>query len=430
MKREEIEREFEEIAKKSQPLFNQPVTVSKASSPLGTYIKPKIGEKPILPEFDINIDIISKVTRLLIVHDQLREEIYKYQQEKGYICPSLIIPELRDLSDIEDFKHLLDRLNKLLKDVYSSPESERRGCIERYEIENYNKKHPPIETFFINFNHILQDIHTLSLEILQEYNMIALQYTSKTGIDETKILIFSIGAVRIINIEPYSIPKPIIDFINAFNDEAISSELATYMNVLYIKTDNKYRMDLTLGAAFDHRSLIVYDPDPSIETFDHTYIDGNYSRTLAWKKYLSDFSVHAEKAQIYILNNKLSIEKRKDITKSVSESGKEKELEKGLAWRDSLYKTKVPKENLIDMVMIIYLINWDGVVNHSTRIDIMSVEDEANIIYYYGLYALYNEQKKRYVPRYNIEMQKTIRSAIRDTVGGIEKVLKVLLPGE
>ena len=421
MKREEIEREFEEIAKKSQPLFNQPVTVSKASSPLGTYIKPKIGEKPILPEFDINIDIISKVTRLLIVHDQLREEIYKYQQEKGYICPSLIIPELRDLSDIEDFKYLLDRLNKLLKDVYSSPESERRGCIERYEIENYNKKHPPTETFFINFNNILQDIHTLSLEILQDYNMIALQYTSKTGIDETKILIFNIGSVRIINIEPYNIPKPIIDFVNAFNEEAISSELATYMNILYIKMDNKYRIDLTLGAAFDHRSLIVYDPDPSIDMFDHTYIDGNYSRTSAWKKYLSDFSMAAT-SQIHILNNKLSIEKRKEITKSVSDEG-EKKLERSLAWRDSLYRTKVPKENLIDMVMIIYLINWDGIINHSSKLDIMSVEDEADIIYYYGLYALYNEQKKRYVPRYNVEIQKTVRSAMRDTVRGIENKL-------
>ena len=47
MKREEIEREFEEIAKRSRPLFNQPVTISKASSPLGTYIKPKIGERRI-----------------------------------------------------------------------------------------------------------------------------------------------------------------------------------------------------------------------------------------------------------------------------------------------------------------------------------------------------------------------------------------------
>ncbi len=210
--------------------------------------------------------------------------------------------------------------------------------------------------------------------------------------------------------------------IIAFNEEVNFSGYATYLNVLYMKLDKKYRLDLTLGAAFNHRSLILFDPDQSVGTFEHTYIDGNYTRIVAWKKFLSDFSIEAEKAQIYILNNKLSIEKRKDITKSISEEG-EKEIKGSLAWRDALYRTKVPKEYLTDMVMIVYLINWDGMVNHSSKYDVMSVEDEAQIIYYYGLYALYSEQKKRYVPRYNIEIQKIVRSAIRETVSGIEKVL-------
>ncbi len=407
MKREEIEEQFNQIALQSQHLYNDPVIVTKASSPLGTYIKPKIGEKPILPEFDINIDIISRITRLLIVHDQLREEIYKYQTEKGVICPSLIISELRDFSNIKEFQIIMEELNKLLKGAYSPPYSERIGCLDWVEIDKYNKIHPPTERFLIKFNNILQDIHTLALEILQEYNMMPLQYTTTTGIDETMILYFSVGSVRIINIEPDNIPKPIIDFVNTFNEEVKSTEYATYMNVLYMKIDNKYRLDLTLGAAFDHRSLIIYDPDPSIDYFDHTYIDGNYSRTLAWKKYLSDFSMDAEKTEIHI----------------IKEEKEEKDIKKSLAWRDSLFRTKIPKDYLLDMSLIIYLINWDGIINHSTRYDIMSIEDEANIIYYYGLYALYNESKKRYIVRYNVEIQKIIRAALKDAIGGIEKIL-------
>lgn len=411
MDREEIERKFEDIAKQSQHLFNQQISVSKTSSPLGTYIKPKIGEKPILPLFDINIDIISKVTRLLIVHDQLREEIYKYQKEKGLICPSLIIPELRDLSESKEFQLILDKLNKLLKETYSSPESERRGCIDWVEIDKYNKRHPPTGTFLINLNNILQELHTISLDILHQYNMMPLQYTTTRCIDETKILYFSVGNTRIINIEPYNIPQQLIDFINSFNEEAMSSGYATYINIIYMNIDNKYRLDMTLGAAFGHRSLIVYDPNPEIEMFEHVYIDGNYTRTVAWKKYLSDFSIEPAKAKIHI------IEKTKTITEE------EKELEKSLAWRDSLFRTTVPKDALLDMVMIIYLINWDGIINHSSNRDIMYIEDEANIIYYYGLYALYDTSKKRYIPRFNKEIQNTVRSAIKDTVGGIEKFL-------
>ena len=413
MKREDIEKEFEEIVSRSQHLFNQPIKVEKSSSPLGTYIEPRIAQKPLLPELDINIDLISRVTRLLVAHDYVRESIYRYQREKGILCIT-ITKELQQLSDIEEFKNFLNQLNKFLREAYVDPESEKRGCVYQVDMTNYEEKHP-YKKFLTELNNILQNIHTLALEILQEYDMISAQYTSKTGVDETKILYFSIGNARIINIEPYNIPKLIIDFVNTFNEESIVSELATYMNILYIKNDNKYRMDLTLGAAFDHRSLIIYDPDPSNQFFDHTYIDGNYSRTLAWKRYLSDFSI-AENAHIHI------IEKRKDITKSISEDG-DKEIKKSLAWRDSLYRTKVPKENLTDMAMIVYLINWDGIINHSSRYDIMSAEDEGQIIYYYGLYAIYNEQKKRYVPRYNIEIQKTVRAAIRETVGGIEKVL-------
>ncbi len=90
----------------------------------------------------------------------------------------------------------------------------------------------------------------------------------------------------------------------------------------------------------------------------------------------------------------MSIEKRKEIISEVGCTNKvsagERELEKALAWRDSILKVQIPKEDLLDMVMIIYLINWDGVINHSSIMDIISIEDEANIIYYYGLYALYN----------------------------------------
>ncbi len=89
--------------------------------------------------------------------------------------------------------------------------------------------------------------------------------------------------------------------MNAFNEEVESTGYATYLNILYMKIDSKYRLDLTLGAAFGHRSLIVYDPDPKIEMFEHVYIDGNYTRAVAWKKYLSDFSMEPAKAKIFIL---------------------------------------------------------------------------------------------------------------------------------
>ncbi len=55
MKREDIEKEFEDIVSRSQHLFNQPVKVEKSPSPLGTYIEPRIAQKPLLPELDINI---------------------------------------------------------------------------------------------------------------------------------------------------------------------------------------------------------------------------------------------------------------------------------------------------------------------------------------------------------------------------------------
>lgn len=417
MKREDIEKEFEDIVSRSQHLFNQPIKVEKSASPLGTYIEPRIAQKPLLPELDTNLDLISRVTRLLVAHDYVRESIYRYQQEKGILCIT-IIKELQELSDIEEFKNFLNILNKFLRETYIDPESEKRGCVYQVDITNYEEKHP-YKKFLTELNNILQNIHTLSLEILQEYDMISAQYTSEKGIDETKILYFSIGNARIINVEPYNIPQPLINFINTFNEEVNSSGYATYLNVLYMKLDKKYRLDLTLGAAFNHRSLILFDPDPSVDTFEHTYIDGNYTRVVAWKKYLSDFSPNIEKEPIHKINNKLVIEKRKEITKSISEE----ELEKALAWKDSLFKVQIPKDALLDMVLIIYLINWDGIINHSSRRDIMSIEDEANIIYYYGLYALYNEQKKRYMPRYNAETQNIIRSAIRDTVRGIENFL-------
>ncbi len=415
MDTEDIEKEFEEIVSKSQHLFNRPIKVEKSSSPLGTYIEPRIAQKPLLPELDSNLDLISRVTRLLIAHDNVRENVYRYQQEKGILCIT-IIKELQELSDIEQFKIFLTELTKFLRDAYVDPESEKRGCVYQVDISNYEEKHP-YKKFLIELNNILQNIHTLCLDILQEYDMISAQYTSKIGIDETKILYFGIGSARIINIEPYNIPQPLINFVNAFNEEVNASGYATYLNVLYMKLDKKYRLDLTLGAAFNHRSLILFDPDQLVGTFEHTYIDGNYTRIVAWKKFLSDFGPNIEKEPIYI------IEKRKDITKSISEMGEEKELEKALAWRDSLLKVQIPKEYLSDIVNIIYLINWDGVINHSSRRDIMSIEDEANIIHYYGLYTLYNEQKKRYIPRYNVETQNIIRNAIRDTVRGIENFL-------
>lgn len=52
-----IEKEFEEIAKKSQPLFKKPV-------------KSKDCRKTLLPLLDPNIDLITKLTILLAYHDE------------------------------------------------------------------------------------------------------------------------------------------------------------------------------------------------------------------------------------------------------------------------------------------------------------------------------------------------------------------------
>lgn len=410
MNKEDIEIQFQEIAKKSQPLFEEEVIVSRASSPLGTYITPKtFAKREILPELDINLDIISKVSKLLIVHDIIKEYIFKYQKEKRPILIT-IQKELIDLSVIEEFRKILEELNKLLQDV------ESKTYLYPFDIEKYNREHPDT-TFILELNKILQELHSISLEILQEYNMITETYITKEGIEETKMPYFSIGSVRILNIEPYNITKEIIDFINVFNQEVKKTGYATYLNVLYMNIDKKYRLDFTLGAAFDHRSLIIYDPNITIDTFEHIYVDGNHSRTLAWKKYLSDFSIDVAKAQIY------TIEKRKEITKTVTLEGEEVELERSLAWRDSLFKANIPKDFLLDMVMVIYLINWDGAINYSSKRDIMSPEDEADIIYNYGLAADYDEEKKHYTAIYDRKTQNVIRAAIKDTVQGIEKVL-------
>ena len=50
-------------------------------------------------------------------------------------------------------------------------------------------------------------------------------------------------------------------------------------------------------------------------------------------------------------------------------------------------------------------------------------EDEAEIIHNYGLYAQYDEKEKRYTVKYDRKTQDVIRSAIKDTARGIEKVL-------
>ena len=407
MNTEEIEKEFEQIARQSQPLFKQPIKVSKEISPIGIYVGPTTAAKrPLLPLLDPSLDLISKMTRLLHAHDIVKENIYEYLKEKGVICVAVVIEVLRELSIIEDFKIILDKLNKLLDETYLYPESRTRLCVDNVEINTYNKNHPDTK-FLIELNNIFQKIHSISTDVLSEYNILSRQYVGPKGIDITRILLFNIGDnVRIINIEPYDLPKNIIDFINAFTDEIKKSDYTgTYLNVLYVPIDKKYRLDLTLGAAFAHRSIIIYSSDPSDLYFEHIYADTNYSRTLAWKKYVVDFSEEASKAKIDILE-----EERKP-------------QEKSLAWRYTLMKTRIEKEFLSDMAIIIYLINWDGIINHSIYEDIMEPEDEADIIYNYGLYAEYIEKEKRYTVKYNREIQNIIRNAIRDTVRGIENKL-------
>ena len=70
MKREDIEKEFEEIVSRSQHLFNQPIKVEKSSSPLGTYIEPRIAQKPLLPELDTNIDLTFEISPRPLVADR------------------------------------------------------------------------------------------------------------------------------------------------------------------------------------------------------------------------------------------------------------------------------------------------------------------------------------------------------------------------
>lgn len=126
---------------------------------------------------------------------------------------------------------------------------------------------------------------------------------------------------------------------------------------------------------------------------------------MAWKKYIVDFSEDASKAQI----NFLEEEKKPD--------------EKSLAWRYTLMKVRMEKEFLQDLAIIIYLINWDGIINHSSKFDIMEPEDEAEIIYHYGIYPKYIEKESRYTVKYDKTTQSTIRDAIKDTTRGIEKIL-------
>lgn len=397
---EELEKQFEEIAARSRPLFKAPVEVFKETNPIGTYVRPTTGDrKPLLPLLDPNLELMTKVMRLLFAHDLLKDEIYDYQQEKPTLYIG-IIPELEELSDIAEFKNLLDQLNKLLAGVGG------KNYIYRHDIEEFNKTRDITERFVIQLNNILQRIHDVSSEVLLEYNTVFKTFKDEKGREHTEVLYIRIGkSTRVINVEPYNLPEDIIKFINAFNDEIEKSDYASYLNVIYIPFDKKYRLDLTLGAAFAHRAVIIYDTDTSQKFFEHTYADTNYSRTLAWKKYIVDFSEEASKATINFIE-----ETRKPD-------------EKSLAWRYTLMKVRVEKEFLQDLAIIIYLINWDGVINHSIRYDIMEVEDEADIIYHYGLYAEYIEKEGRYTTKYDKDTQRAIREAIKDTARGIEKVL-------
>lgn len=400
MEAEELEKQFEEIAKRSQPFFKAPVQVFKETNPIGTYVKPTTGDRqPLLPLLDPNLELMTKVMRLLFAHDQLKDDIYDYQKEKNTLYIG-IIPELEELSGIVEFKNLLGQLNKLLAEVGG------KTYIYRHDIDEFNKTRDITERFVIQLNNILQRIHDVSSEVLLGYNTVFKTFKDERGRERTEILYLRIGkSTRVINIEPYNLPENIIKFINAFNEEIEKSGYASYLNVIYIPLDKKYRLDLTLGAAFAHRSVVIYDSDPSQKFFEHIYADTNYSRTLAWKKYIVDFSEEASKATINFIEEK----KEPD--------------EKSLAWRYTLMKVRMEKEFLQDLAIIIYLINWDGVINHSSRYDIMEVEDEAEIIYYYAIYPEYIEKEGRYTVKYDKDAQRAIRDAIKSTVSGIEKVL-------
>lgn len=403
MKREEIEEQFNQIAIQSQPLFKAPVKVFKETNPIGTYVMPTTADKePLLPLLDPNLELMTKIMRLLFAHDQLKDEIYKYQQEKQTLYIE-ILPELKDLSVIPEFKYLQDKLDKLLLEIGN------KNYIYKHDIDEFNKTRPITETFIIQLNNILQKIHNVSSDVLLEYNTVTITSKDERGRERTEVLYIGIGEnIRVINTEPYNLPTDIIRFINAFNEEIEKSGYASYLNVIYVPFDKKYRLDITLGAAFAHRSVIIYDPDPSQKFFEHTYADTNYSRTLAWKKYLVDFSEESSKAQINILE-----EKKKPY----------EEQYKSLAWRHTLMKVRIEKEFLQDLAIIIYLISWDGVINHSSRYDIMELEDEADIIYRFAIYPEYIEKEGRYTVKYDKETQTAIRDAIKDTTRGIEKVL-------
>lgn len=414
MKIEEIEKEFEQIAKKSQSLFIRPVKVAKEITPTGDInrfsgkvnVPATEDGKPLLPLLDPNLDLISKMTRLLYAHDVIKENIYKYQTEQTtylFIDNDIeidpIIEILQELSIIDNFNIILDKLNILLESVYTPGKIKR---LSRVEINTYNKNHPT--TFLIEINNILQKLHSEAIDILSEYNILSGQYQDILGIDKTKILFFNIGNnVRIANIEPYNIPIDIINFINVFIEEVEKTGYNTYMNILYIPTDKKYRMDLTLGGIFAHRSIIIYDPDPSQLYFEHIYADANYSRTLAWQMCLAEFSKESSKAKIDILEGERIPE------------------EKSLAWRFTLMKVRIEKEFLSSMAIIIYLINWDNIINdQDENVDIMYPEKEAEIIYLYGIHPKYDEKEKRYTVEYDIRTQNVMRGVIRYTIDGIK----------
>lgn len=400
METEEIIKQFEEIARQSKPLFKHPVEVFKETNPIGTYVKPTTGDRESLMQLlDPNLELMSKVMRLLFAHDMLKDNIYRYQLKKDTLYIG-ILPELKELSDITEFKNLDSQLDKLISEVGG------KNYIYRHDIDEFNKTRPITETFIIQLNNILQRIHDVSSDILLGYNTVFRTFKDERGNERTEILYIRIGkSTRILNIEPYNLPQDIINFINAFNTEIEKSGYASYLNVIYIPLDKKYRIDITLGAAFAHRAVIIYDTDSSQIFFEHTYADTNYSRTLAWQKYIVDFSEEASKATIDILEHK------------------RQPYEKSLVWRYTLMKVRMEKEFLQNLAIIIYLINWDGIINHSSRFDIMKPEDEADIIYYRGLYPEYIEKEDRYTVKYDKNIQNVVRDAIRDTVRGIENVL-------
>lgn len=402
MKTEDIEKEFENIAKMSQSLFIRPIKIIKEITPISDINPSTENKRPILPLLDSNLDLISKMTRLLNVHDIIKENIYTFQHKDTILILDDLIEILEELSILENFKTILERLNNLLEDVRISG---KIPILTWNSTKAYNKIHST--TFLTELNNILQTIHGEIIDILSEYNILSGQYVDPKGIDKTKILLFGIGNnVKIINIEPYNIPIDIVNFINAFIEEVEKTDYKTYLNVLYIPTDKKYRLDFTLGGIFGHRSIIVYDPDPSQLYFEHVYADANYSRTLAWQMCLADFSKEASNTKINILD-----EERKPE-------------EKSLAWRYTLMKLRIEKEFLSSMAIIIYLINWDNIINvQEENIDIMSPENEAKIIYLYAIQPKYDEKGQRYTVNRDIMTQKVVRGAILLTMNGIKERL-------